>query len=60
MKFCTVSVGAALASPAYGKAIAGWFDKDRGAVMGLTSGIGSGLGSAETFCCGPLICCFPP
>ena len=38
--------GAPTASTTFSKALAGWFDEGRGAVMGLAAGVGSGAGSA--------------
>ncbi|OJW76187.1 MAG: hypothetical protein BGO57_13915 [Sphingomonadales bacterium 63-6] len=41
----TCALGAALTATTFGKALAGWFDGRRGTAMGLTAGIGTGLGS---------------
>lgn len=39
-------VGAPASPTTFSKALAGWFDEGRGAKMGLTAGIGTGVGSA--------------
>lgn len=45
--FGAVCVFAApLTSTTYAKALAGWFDRRRGTVMGIASGVGTGAGSA--------------
>jgi len=41
----TCALGASLAATTFGKALAGWFDKRRGTAMGVTAGLGTGLGS---------------
>ncbi|TCP29890.1 MFS transporter [Sphingomonas sp. BK235] len=40
------ALGAPMAGPTLAKALAGWFDRDRGAAIGLSAGLGTGIGSA--------------
>ncbi|WP_404710364.1 MFS transporter [Sphingomonas sp. MMS24-J13] len=44
--FILCAVCSAFASPTlYGKAVAGWFDKQRGQALGFVAGVGNGVGS---------------
>jgi MFS family permease len=46
LNFFIISLAGSVAStPIYAKVVAGWFDKGRGAALGISSGVGSGLGS---------------
>lgn len=40
------ALGAPMAGPTIAKALAGWFDTNRGAAIGLSAGLGTGIGSA--------------